>query len=81
VYQVNWLRTKALCTRWNEEVILIKHEMKWSINFFNHKAKEWLGHMANITSAGLTRHTCYAPRQSHIYHQLAAHAEDSFWKL
>ncbi|KAG2105107.1 uncharacterized protein F5147DRAFT_775427 [Suillus discolor] len=59
-YRVNWLRTKALCNRWNEEVILVKHEMKWSINFFNHKAKEWLGHMANATSAGLTRHTCYA---------------------
>ncbi|KAG2127671.1 hypothetical protein DEU56DRAFT_758558 [Suillus clintonianus] len=81
VYRVNWLWTKALCNRWNEEVILVKHEMQWSINFFNHRAKQWLGHMRNATSAGLTGHACYAARQSHIYEQLAAHAEDSFQKM
>ncbi|KAG1732337.1 hypothetical protein EDB19DRAFT_1640236, partial [Suillus lakei] len=80
-YQVNWLRTKALRDRWNEEVMLVKHEMQWSINFFKHRAKQWLGHMRNATSAGLTGHTCYAAQQSHIYDQLAAHAEDSFHKM
>ncbi|KAG1730990.1 uncharacterized protein EDB91DRAFT_1252435 [Suillus paluster] len=80
-YRVNWLRTKALRDRWNEEVILVKHEMQWSINFFNHKAKQWLSHMDTATSAGLTGHTCYAARQSHIYHQLAGHAEDTFRKM
>ncbi|KAG2030892.1 hypothetical protein BDR03DRAFT_877264, partial [Suillus americanus] len=59
-YWVNWLQIKALRDHWNEEVILVKHEMQWSINFFNHRAKQWLGHMDNATSAGLTRHTCYA---------------------
>jgi hypothetical protein len=81
VYRVNWLRTKALRDRWNEEVMLVKHEMQWSINFFKHRAKQWLGHMRDATSAGLTGHTCYAARQSHIYDQLAAHAEDSFRKM
>ncbi|KAG1837563.1 hypothetical protein DFJ58DRAFT_846405 [Suillus subalutaceus] len=80
-YRVNWLRTKALCDRWNEEVILVKHEMQWSINFFNHKAKQWLGHKDNAVSTGLTGHACYAARQSQIYHQLAAHAADSFRKI
>ncbi|KAG1722296.1 hypothetical protein EDB19DRAFT_1645857, partial [Suillus lakei] len=80
-YQVNWLRTKALHDCWNEEVVLVKHEMQWSINFFNYRAKQWLSHMHNATSPGLTGHTCYAARQSHIYDQLAVHAEDSFWKM
>ncbi|KAG1784597.1 uncharacterized protein HD556DRAFT_1451631 [Suillus plorans] len=80
-YRVNWLRTKALRDRWNEEVILVKHEMQWSINFFTHRAKQWLCHMHNATSAGLTGHTCYAARQSHIYDLLAAHAEDAFRKM
>ncbi|KAG2073300.1 hypothetical protein BDR04DRAFT_985732, partial [Suillus decipiens] len=31
VLLVNWLRMKALHNRWNEEVMLIKHEMQWSI--------------------------------------------------
>ncbi|KAG2111303.1 uncharacterized protein F5147DRAFT_573626, partial [Suillus discolor] len=78
VYRVNWLRTKALRDRWSEELILVKHEMQWSINFFDRRAKQWLSHMHNATSAGLTGHTCYAARQSHIYHQLAAHAENAF---
>ncbi|KAG1720292.1 hypothetical protein EDB19DRAFT_1836061 [Suillus lakei] len=80
-YRVNWLRMKALRNRWNEELILVKHEMQWSINFFHHRAKQWLSHMHNATSAGLTGHTCYAAQQSHIYDQLAAHAEDSFRKM
>lgn len=78
VYRVNWLWTKVLCDGWNEEVMIVKHEMQWSINFFKHRAKQWLSHMHNTTSAGLTGHTSYAARQSHIYNQLAAHAEHSF---
>ncbi|KAG1817679.1 uncharacterized protein BJ212DRAFT_1205302, partial [Suillus subaureus] len=30
-YWVNWLWMKALCNHWNEEVMLVKHEMQWSI--------------------------------------------------
>jgi len=55
--------------------------MQWSINFFHHKAKEWLGHMDRAAASGLTGHRCYAARQSQIYSQLAAHAEDSFGKM
>ncbi|KIK39910.1 hypothetical protein CY34DRAFT_88331, partial [Suillus luteus UH-Slu-Lm8-n1] len=75
------LWTKALRDRWNEEVMIVKHEMQWSINFFKHRAKHWLGHMHNTTSTGLTRHMCYAAQQSHIYDQLAAHAEHSFCNM
>ena len=55
--------------------------MQWCIDFFHHKAKEWLCHMETAASAGKTGHECYAARQSQIYHQLAAHAEDSFGKV
>ncbi|KAG1849570.1 hypothetical protein C8R48DRAFT_750224 [Suillus tomentosus] len=51
-YRVNWLRTKALCDRWNEEVILVKHEMQWSVNFFTYKAKQWLSLMDNALTLG-----------------------------
>ncbi|KAG2150343.1 uncharacterized protein EDB93DRAFT_1103558 [Suillus bovinus] len=80
-YRVNWLRTKALCDRWNEEVILVKHEMQWSVNFFTYKAKQWLSLMDNATFTGLTGNTCYAARQCHIYQQLAAHAAELFQKV
>ncbi|KAG2073705.1 hypothetical protein BDR04DRAFT_1009770, partial [Suillus decipiens] len=81
VYWVNWLQTKALCDRWNEEVVLIKHEMQWSINFFNHKAKQWLSLIDDAASNGLTGHACYAAQQAHIYNQLATHAAYSFCKI
>ncbi|OJA21105.1 hypothetical protein AZE42_09906 [Rhizopogon vesiculosus] len=51
-YRVNWLQMKALCDCWNEEIILIKHEMQWSINFFNHKAKQWLDRQVILYSDG-----------------------------
>ncbi|KAG2069741.1 hypothetical protein BDR04DRAFT_1020842, partial [Suillus decipiens] len=59
-YQINLLQMKALCDHWSEEVTIVKHETQWSMNFFKHRAKQWLGHMHNARSAGLTRHTCYA---------------------
>ncbi|KAG2100190.1 uncharacterized protein F5147DRAFT_747185 [Suillus discolor] len=80
-YRVNWLQTKALCDRWNEEVVLVKQEMQWSVNFFNHKAKQWRGRRDNAASTGRTGHACYAARQCHIYEELAAHAVDSFQKI
>jgi hypothetical protein len=55
--------------------------MQWCIDFFYHKAKEWLCHTETAASAGKTGHECYAARQSQIYNQLAAHAEDSFGKV
>jgi hypothetical protein len=42
VYQVHWLRTKALCDRWAEEMLLVGHEMQWTVDFLAHKAQTWL---------------------------------------
>ncbi|KAG2055030.1 hypothetical protein BDR06DRAFT_852636, partial [Suillus hirtellus] len=69
---------RHFCDCWNEEVILIKHEMQWTINFVKHKAKQWLVHMDNAALNEITRHACYATRQSQIYHDLAGHVADLF---
>ncbi|KAG1839662.1 hypothetical protein DFJ58DRAFT_667633, partial [Suillus subalutaceus] len=42
-YWVHWLRTKGLQDRWAEELLLIGHEMHWTIKFLAHKAETWLG--------------------------------------
>ncbi|KAG2341410.1 hypothetical protein BDR05DRAFT_949739 [Suillus weaverae] len=42
VYRVHWLHTKALRDRWAEELLLVGHEMHWTINFLVHKAQMWL---------------------------------------
>ncbi|KAG1868406.1 hypothetical protein F4604DRAFT_1584764, partial [Suillus subluteus] len=37
-YRVHWLRTKALRDQWVEELILVEHEMGWTLEFFLFKA-------------------------------------------
>ncbi|KAG1737441.1 hypothetical protein EDB19DRAFT_1636995 [Suillus lakei] len=41
-YHVHWLHAKALKDWWEEEHLLVWHEMNWSCNFFMHKAEEWI---------------------------------------
>ncbi|KAG2756763.1 hypothetical protein P692DRAFT_201800227 [Suillus brevipes Sb2] len=38
-YRVHWLRTKALWDRWAEEMLLVGHVMRWTIDFLAHKAQ------------------------------------------
>ena len=41
VYRVNWLRAKARVDQWQEELILVKHEMQWTILWFQYQANLW----------------------------------------
>ncbi|KIK72761.1 hypothetical protein PAXRUDRAFT_179970, partial [Paxillus rubicundulus Ve08.2h10] len=41
VYRGHWLRAKALKDRWEVEVELLRAEGKWTINFFDYKARSW----------------------------------------
>ncbi|KAG1859310.1 hypothetical protein DFJ58DRAFT_840183 [Suillus subalutaceus] len=41
-YRVHWLHAKALRDRWEEEMLLVQHEMNWTCNFFVHKANQWI---------------------------------------
>ncbi|KAG2367604.1 hypothetical protein BDR07DRAFT_1246395, partial [Suillus spraguei] len=40
-YRVHWLCAKALKDHWSEEYLLVQHEMKWTCDFFLHKAEQW----------------------------------------
>jgi hypothetical protein len=44
VYCVNWLRAKAHVDRWLEEATLVKHEMQWTIMWFQHQVNLWTEH-------------------------------------
>ena len=41
VYRVNWLRAKACVDQWQEEQILLKHEMQWTTLWFQNQANLW----------------------------------------
>ncbi|KAG1731224.1 uncharacterized protein EDB91DRAFT_1238979 [Suillus paluster] len=61
-YRVHWLRAKALRDRWEEEMLLVQHEMNWTCNFFLHKAEQWIL-LATISKAtNKVGHLAYAAR-------------------
>ncbi|KAG1893413.1 uncharacterized protein F5891DRAFT_1196459 [Suillus fuscotomentosus] len=79
-YRVHWLRTKALHDRWAEELILVEHEMGWTLEFFLFKASTWLTRLTSNGEAQTEGHKCYAIRQAHMYQELAKHAQAGFIK-
>ncbi|KAG0701033.1 hypothetical protein DFH29DRAFT_876211 [Suillus ampliporus] len=77
-YRVHWLRTKALHNHWVEEILLVGHEMRWTIDFLVHRSRTWLGRAnQNGDLPGVGRR-CYAIRQAQMYRQLAEDAHARF---
>ncbi|KAG2058073.1 hypothetical protein BDR06DRAFT_876886 [Suillus hirtellus] len=79
-YRVHWLRIKALHDQWSEELLLVDHEMSWTVHFFLHKACSWLSCITHNGDPLPEGHKCYAIWQAHMYHELAKHACVSFLK-
>ncbi|KAG2337825.1 hypothetical protein BDR05DRAFT_952340 [Suillus weaverae] len=65
VYRVHWLHTKALQDRWAKELLLVGHEMHWTINFLNGEPGQ----------DGLS---CYVIRQAQMCRLLAEDARARF---
>jgi hypothetical protein len=68
-----------MCDRWAEELVLVEHEMKWTLEFFLFKVSTWLTRMTlgDSLSEG---HKCYAMQQAKMYQELATHTEERFSK-
>ncbi|KAG1721475.1 uncharacterized protein EDB91DRAFT_1088440 [Suillus paluster] len=77
-YHVHWLRAKALKDRWEEEYLLVQHEMNWTCNFFMYKAKVWI-RLGAITQDKVG-HVAYVARQCKMYQCLCQDAMDAFNK-
>ncbi|KAF8231598.1 hypothetical protein L208DRAFT_1276368, partial [Tricholoma matsutake] len=75
VHRVNWLWTNAALDCASEENILVKHEMKWTLNYFQYQARQWKERKKAATSYG---HIIYAARQEGMWHQFASSAVASF---
>ncbi|KAG1841465.1 hypothetical protein C8R48DRAFT_751179 [Suillus tomentosus] len=80
--KVHWLRTKSLRDRWAEELLLVEHEMRWTIDFFIFKSRAWLARAeADAGNRDQDGHKCYAVRQAQVYRALADAADTSFSKV
>ncbi|KAG2752022.1 hypothetical protein P692DRAFT_20725514, partial [Suillus brevipes Sb2] len=77
-YRVHWLRAKALKDRWEEEHLLVRHEMNWTCDYFMHKAEEWI--QLGAMTKDKVGHLAYAARQCKMYQRLCQDAMDAFNK-
>ncbi|TFK59006.1 hypothetical protein BDN72DRAFT_781336, partial [Pluteus cervinus] len=72
----HWLRANEQLKRANEEVLLLRHEMSWTVNFFRWKARIWDKHTrGKELSEG---HRCYARRQRAMWLEMAENTEGMF---
>jgi hypothetical protein len=72
--RVEWAKAYARKRRWTEEVLLIKEEMRRTIEFHRYKAKWWndrraslMSPSSNLLSSGVH---AYASRQAHLHMHL-----------
>jgi hypothetical protein len=72
VYRVSWLRAKARFDRWSEELNLIGYEMRWTVNWFRWKEKQWRSRLRDMEDEerppGLD---CYCHKQMQLWGSLA----------
>lgn len=75
VYRVNWLKAKARWQRWDEELNLVKHEMGWTVSWFQNKKDEWDRRYHQATKPG---HQAYAQRQVLLWERFELDAQNAF---
>lgn len=83
--RLEWVKARARKLRWQEELELLPEEVRRSILFFNHKAKEWeqrsLRREASISPEVLEGLIGYARRQAHLMRQLALSGQQRWTKI
>jgi hypothetical protein len=81
VERVHWLRARAQMKRWTEEFTLVQYEMRWTVQYFKHKAQVWLRHAERGSSTVHAGVIAYAYRQAATWRSLATLADDTFIKV
>jgi hypothetical protein len=78
VTRVNWLRAKARNKRWEEEGLILKHEMIWTQQWFEHHKQKWEKRMEDAKRASRMGHHAYAAKQVRIWLRFGEHARTEF---
>ncbi|KIJ58337.1 hypothetical protein HYDPIDRAFT_102895, partial [Hydnomerulius pinastri MD-312] len=74
-YRISWLKAKARYCRWTEELALVKHEMHWTMLWFEKHQSEWAKRMVTSEEPG---HIAYAAKQVLMYKSFAEEARKKF---
>ncbi|EFI27486.1 hypothetical protein CC1G_15521 [Coprinopsis cinerea okayama7 len=75
ICRLNWLRTTSRLKRWEEEVLLVRAEMGWTVRYMERKADEWEGKGGVSNSAGVQ---AVASCQAASWRKLAFQAKAAF---
>jgi hypothetical protein len=78
VYRVNWLKAKARVDRWQEEQILVKHEMDWTIRWFQYQANLWKKRSEMEDRMLPKGHEAYAIKQQKLWDVFQKKASERF---
>ena len=78
VYRVNWLRAKARSDRWEEELITVQHEMRWTVLWFQDQLKKWKERVERSNQEHKPGHSAYAEKQVDMWLMFVGQAEQSF---
>jgi hypothetical protein len=76
VTRVNWLRAKARSKRWEEEVVILKHEMIWTQLWFAHQKRRWEERMETAKLTSKLGHHAYAAKQAGVWSKFWEHAKE-----
>ncbi|KAF9471357.1 hypothetical protein BDN70DRAFT_820109, partial [Pholiota conissans] len=77
--RIHYLRARAHCMRWKEELNLVSHEMVWTTRSFMHQIQLWNHHAeASVQHPGLQ---AYAFRKAAMWKELLHSGEERFRKV
>ena len=77
---MNWLRAKARYDRWEEEHNMVRHEMEWTVKYFEHREQQWEGRRCAVSEEeiGASGLRCYAAKQAGLWRTFAERAKALF---
>jgi hypothetical protein len=78
VYRVNWLRAKARRDRWSEELQIVRHEMRWTVLWFEHQMKEWQNRLDESVKENKPGHIAYAEKQVAMWKRFMREGNQGF---
>lgn len=78
VYRVNWLRAKARVDRWAEEMTLVRHEMQWTILWFQNQQTLWSERYGQEGVDFSVGHKSYAKKQQKLWGAFKRKASERF---
>ena len=78
VYRVNWLRAKARYDRWEEELMMVVHEMEWTTLWFKHEEESWKRRAEVSEEVGNLGKSAYGWKQVKMWKEFRKEAVKAF---